>query len=524
MPGAIAQLVSYGAQDVYLTGNPQITFFKSVYRRYTNFAMESIQQTFDGDTDFGKFPTVTISRNGDLCGPMWIEVTLPSLMGYNITPTPPIFPGSTTLTNATNVAALSNVFTDASGNYWQSEYAGVYSNLIAAYSNVDGSYYTSTGNSTTIGDTYNYVANIITWPYMNFVGNGLVNNAVSNVSIPTSNLRYVNGVGLALFNCIELQLGGQRIDKHYSNWWDVWTELTETSEKLAGYNKMVGRYDPTYYKNYWDLSMASGGTYYVPMKFCYNRNPGLYMPLVALPYHELKMNFDINTYLNCVKCNYPITSLTSQNGATPLAVTNMKLYCDYVFLDAPERIRMSEIQHEYLVTQLQWQGSEPVTSPAAPSGSQNRKFTLNFNHPVRELVFVYQAASTYESDPVDGNDIFNYEIPLPVGNGTEVFEEVKLIINGSDRFSARPGAYFRLVQPYEHHVRVPNKSIYVYSFALEDADSKQPNGSANFTRYDSAQLQVVLNASLPSGRVQIYAPNFNVLRIAAGMGGLGFAS
>ena len=525
MPGAIAQLVSYGAQDVYLTGNPQITFFKSVYRRYTNFALESIQQTFDGDTDFGKFPTVTVSRNGDLAGPIWIEVTLPSLQGYNITPTPPISLGSTTLTNTTNVAALSNVFTDASGNYWQSNNAGVYSNLIAAYSNVDGSYYTSSANVSDIGNTSKYVANIITWPYMNFVGNGMANSpAISNVSIPTSNLRYVNGVGLALFNSIELQLGGQRIDKHYSNWWDVWTELTETSEKLTGYNKMVGRYDPTYYKNNWDLSMAAGGTYYVPMKFCYNRNPGLYMPLVALPYHELKMNFDINTYLNCVKCNYPITSLTSQNGATPLAITNMKLYCDYVFLDAPERIRMSEIQHEYLVTQLQWQGSEPITSPTAPSGSQNRKFTLNFNHPVRELVFVYQAASTYDSDPVDGNDIFNYEIPLPVGNGTEVFEEVKLIINGSDRFSARPGPYFRLVQPYEHHVRVPSKSIYVYSFALEDADSKQPNGSANFTRYDSAQLQVVLNASLPSGRVQIYAPNFNVLRIAAGMGGLAFAS
>jgi hypothetical protein len=515
MPGAIAQLVAYGAQDVYLTGNPQITFFKSVYRRYTNFAMESIQQTYDGDTDFGKFPTVTISRNGDLAGPIFIEVTLPSLLGYDITPTPPISVGSTTLVNTTNVAALSNVFTDASGNYWQSNNAGVYSNLIAAYSNVNGSYY----NDTSLAEN----ANIYTWPYMNFTAN-VGNAGIANVSIPTSNLKYVNGIGLALFNSIELQLGGQRIDKHYSNWWDVWTELTETSEKLSGYNKMVGRYDPTYYKSNWDRSMAAGGTYYVPMKFCYNRNPGLYMPLVALPYHELKMNFDINTYLNCVKCNYPVTSLTSKNGATPLSITNMKLYCDYVFLDAPERIRMSEIQHEYLVTQLQWQGSEPVTSPTAPSGTQNRKFTLNFNHPVRELVFVYQAASTYDSDPVNGNNIFDYEIPQPVGNGTEVFEEVKLIINGSDRFSARPGAYFRLVQPYEHHVRVPDKSIYVYSFALEDADSKQPNGSSNFTRFDSAQLQVVLNASLPSGRVQIYAPNFNILRIASGMGGLAFAS
>jgi hypothetical protein len=147
MPGAISQLVSYGAQDVYLTGNPQITFFKSVYRRYTNFAMESIQQTFDGDTDFGKFPTVTISRNGDLAGPIWIEVTLPNLLGYDINPTPPISLGSSTLVNSTNVAALSNVFVDGSGNYWQSNNAGVYSNLIAAYSNVDGSYYTSTGEA-----------------------------------------------------------------------------------------------------------------------------------------------------------------------------------------------------------------------------------------------------------------------------------------------------------------------------------------------------------------------------------------
>ena len=117
MPGAISQLVSYGAQDVYLTGNPQITFFKAIYRRYTNFAMESIQQSMDGTTDFGKFPTCTISRNGDLAGAIWIEVTLPSLLGYNITPTPPISPGSSTLQNASNVIANTSLFTDTNGHY-----------------------------------------------------------------------------------------------------------------------------------------------------------------------------------------------------------------------------------------------------------------------------------------------------------------------------------------------------------------------------------------------------------------------
>ncbi|AGE56887.1 major capsid protein VP54 [Acanthocystis turfacea Chlorella virus NE-JV-3] len=521
MPGAVSQLVSYGAQDVYLTGNPQITFFKAIYRRYTNFAVESIQQAMDGTTDFGKFPTCTISRNGDLAGPIWIEVTLPNLLGYNITPTPPVQLGNATLANASNVLTLSNVFTDASGNYWQSNNAGVYSNLIAAYSNVDGNYYAS-ANVSNIYNTSAYSGNIITWPYM--VATANVSNAgINNFYIPTANLRYVNGIGLALFNSVELQLGGQRIDKHYSEWWDIWSELTETAEHLQGYNTMVGRYDPTYYDQNYDITQSRGGTYYVPLKFCYNTNPGQYLPLVALSYHDVKLNFDINSYLNCIRCNYPVTSLTSQVGSNPLAITNFKLYCDYVFLDAPERIRMSEIQHEYLVTQLQWQGTEPVTAPSDPNGTTNRKITLNFNHPVKCIIIVYQAASSVaQGDAVDGNDIFNYQIPGDTG--AEIIESMTLLINGSERFSARDGAYFRLVQPYQHSVRVPSKSVYMYSFALEDIDSKQPCGSANFTRYDSAQLQMVLNSSLPSGQFQIFAPNYNILRVASGMGGLAFAN
>ena len=509
MPGAILQLASYGAQDVYLTGDPQITFFKSVYRRHTNFAVESVQQVFDGTTDFGKFPTSKISRNGDLMGPIWIEITLPDLLDYDIVPTP-------TEGNTSNVMSLTNgVYADSGGNYWQIKNGDNYANLIAAYDSFTGNYYASgnVSNSATFSNV------ITTWPFM--LVNDTSNVAIKNYTVPTSNVRYVNAIGLALFNSIELELGGQRIDKHYAEWMDVWSELTETSEKVDGYNEMVGKYDLKDYYSGWTRKQSKGGTFYVPMKFCYNRNPGLYLPLVALSYHEVKLNFDIRNYLSCIKCNFPVTSLLSKSGSSPLSITNMKLYVDYIFLDAPERMRMSEIPHEYLVTQLQWQGSEPVTSPADPNGTTNRKFTLNFNHPVRELVFVYQAASNYAADAVSGNNVFDYEIP---GIGGEIFETVKFVINGSDRFSERSGAYFRLVQPYEHHLRIPKKSVYVYSFALEDADSRQPNGSANFTRYDSAQLQVTLNSNLPSGRVQIYATNFNILRIAGGMGGVAFAN
>ena len=513
MPGAIAQLVGYGAQDVYLTGNPQITFFKSVFRRYTNFATESIQQTFDGTVDFGKLPTVTIARNGDLLGAVWIEVTLPDLLSYDITPTP-------AEGNTSNVQTLTaNVYTDSSGNYWQVRTGSApnysYANAIAVYDGV-ASYYQ---NYSELGNVSTYTGNITTWPYM--IVSNTANAAIRNFTIPTANLRYANGIGYAVMKSVELEIGGQRIDKHYSEWWDVWSELTEKSEKLDGINAMIGKYDQTSYASTWQRKQAAANTFYVPMRFCYNRNPGMYLPLVALSYHQVKLNFEFRNYLECIRCAYPVTALTSKAGALPLAFTDCKIYADYVFLDAPERMRMSEIQHEYLVTQLQYQGDEPVPSPTDPNGTVNRKYNLNFNHPVRELVWVYQAASNYAVDPVNGNDIFDYEIP---STGGEVFANAKLVINGSDRFSVRSGPYFRLVQPYEHHTRVPQKSIYVYAFALSDAEDMQPNGTANFTRFDSAQLQFTLNSALPAGRVKIYAVNYNVLRVAAGMAGLAFAN
>jgi hypothetical protein len=79
MGGGLMQLVAYGAQDIYLTGSPQITFFKVVYRRHTNFAIESIEQTFNGTVDFGRKVSCTVSRNGDLIHKVYLQVDLPAL-------------------------------------------------------------------------------------------------------------------------------------------------------------------------------------------------------------------------------------------------------------------------------------------------------------------------------------------------------------------------------------------------------------------------------------------------------------
>ena len=402
MGGGLMQLVAYGAQDVYLTGNPQITFFKVVYRRHTNFACESIEQTFNGSVSFGSKVTATISRNGDLITNCWVELNVPEIT------------------------------------------AGT--------------------------------------------GAG-----------------YVNSVGHALLKEVELEIGGQRIDKHYADWLEIWSELTLPAEKRDGYKLMTGKKDMGEDGNL-------GGKYFVPLVFFFNRNPGLALPLIALQYHEVKINIQF-ALRNDVLVGTEGNSANSGEYAFSTAagaITDFgaSLYVDYVYLDTDERRRFAQVSHEMLIEQLQFTGDESVTT-----GSN--KVRLNFNHPVKELVWVVK-----DSTP-ETNDLFSY---TDEENSTEPVASAKLMLNGHDRFSEREGGYFRLVQPYQHHTRIPTKAVYCYSFALKP-EEHQPSGTCNFSRIDNATLSVNCN-TLDSGNtvLKVFAVNYNVLRIMSGMGGLNFSN
>jgi hypothetical protein len=430
MGGGLMQLVAYGAQDIYLTGNPQITFFKVVYRRHTNFAVESIEQTFNGTPDFNKYVTATISRNGDLIQQMYLEVVLPQV----------------------------------------------------------------TGSSSVAG---------------------------SNV--------WVYGVGNALIQKAEIEIGGQLIDRHYAEWLDIWTELSVPTGKRVGYDDMVGNVlggvDAT----------TAAVRLYVPLQFWFNRNPGLALPLIALQYHEVKLNVQFN----------PAASLfvqdAGQSVTVPTAVTSIKLYVDYVYLDTDERRRFAQVSHEYLIEQVQFTGDESVAS-----GSSSKNFTLNFNHPCKELIWVHRLSTLAQTGPTVGtevNNFFNFSSvaeAMTASTGADTFSQGKLQLNGHDRFTIRYADYFRKVQNYEHHTRVPRtlgeycviagsadsgyrqQYIYTYSFALSP-EEHQPSGTCNFSRIDNAVLQ--LTYSSPSARVlKVFAVNYNVLRIMSGMGGLAYSN
>ena len=307
MGGGLMQLVAYGAQDVYLTGNPQITFWKVTYRRYTNFAMESIEQTFNGQADFGRRVTCTISRNGDLAYRTYLQVTLPEIN-----------------------QAMAN----------------------------------------------------------NGTGKGYANNGVY--------ARWLDFPGEQMVSTVEVEIGGQRIDRQYGDWMHIWNQLTLSAEQERGYYKMVGNTTQLTYITDPSFANIDGPcdsdaprqvcaprnalpetTLYVPFQFWYCRNPGLALPLIALQYHEVKINLDIRPIDECL---WAVSSLDCADssgdnnqagfGSPGSKVTTAynqslvaaSLYVDYVFLDTDERRRMAQNPHEYLIAQLQFTGDESVGS------------------------------------------------------------------------------------------------------------------------------------------------------------------
>ena len=542
MAGGLLQLVAYGAQDVFLTGTPEITFWKVSYRRHTNFAMEAIEQTFSGQADFGRRVTCTISRNGDLCYRTYLQVTLPEI------------------------------------------------NQSMVPSGGDGVY-----------------------------------------------ARWLDYIGEQMIAQVEVEIGGQRIDRQYGDWMHIWNQLTMSQEQKRGYFKMIGNTtqltyitDPMFASVTGPCSSASGPsqvcaprnalpetTLYIPLMFWFSRNPGLSLPLIALQYHEVKINLDIRPIGECL---WAVKSLSSTSGimSVPIAyqqsLVAASLYVDYIFLDTDERRKMAQNPHEYLIEQIQFTGDESV-------GSSSNKIKLNFNHPCKELIWVVQPDANVDyCSSLDATGIlfktlgaqpFNYtdaidalpnaihsfggpaetngsnsfitssglfQMPGAIDNygtatsanewlntslspetpfnnqsgtitgsyvsdaGTFVLAETaldmhcwgenpvvtaKLQLNGQDRFSEREGPYFDVVQPYQHHTRNPDTGINLYSFALRP-EEHQPSGSCNFSRIDNAVLQLVLSSGTVAGtataKVRVYAVNYNVLRVMSGMAGVAYSN
>jgi hypothetical protein len=145
-------------------------------------------------------------------------------------------------------------------------------------------------------------------------------------------------------------------------------------------------------------------TLYVPLQFWFCRNPGLAIPLIALQYHEVRINVDFEIWENCV---YAETTDGNAERPNALSLAAASIYIDYVYLDTEERRRFAQQSHEYLIEQVQYTGAESITS-------SSNKIQLNFNHPVKELQWVVQRDSFVDCSfqdwisTVGGQQPFNY--------------------------------------------------------------------------------------------------------------------
>ena len=267
---ALMQLAAYGKQDLYLTDNPQFTFWKSIYKKHSNFSIESLPQTLVGIADFGTKISAIISREGDLMWRTYVKVTIPSL---------------TPLLGQTNT--------------------------------------------------------------------------------------YSNRLGFCLLKEVELRIGGNKIDTHYSTWMHIWTELTHDNSMKSLLDKLVGNKGIDGING----SNDSPGTLNIPLLFSYCTNPNLAIPLISLQYHEVELIITFETFNNC------ISDLNVNNNITAVSLSNVELWVDYIFLDEEERDEFAKNSYDYLIEVLQHQKQ-------SISATGKSLVDLSFNHPTKLLAFV----------------------------------------------------------------------------------------------------------------------------------------
>ena len=401
--GTLVELIARGKQDTYIIGNPQFSFFKSVYKRHTNFSIEPIKQIFTESPDFGKRVTCIIDKKADMLSDIMLELELPALKTY------------------------------------------------------------------------------VSW---------------------------TNSIGYYIIDWVELQFGGEPIDRISGDLLDIFMDITTPSGKKQPLYDMIGKYS-TFNNN----TQTEALKLLIPLPFWFCRSIEKALPLISMQYTDIKIVFQFKDF---DKCWYKVS-----NGETPdstPSITKANLICNFIYLDVFERTKFAKEQnHEYLIEQFQNLNGQQLAQNII-----NANVRLFFNHNIKELFWTYRT-----NIATSNNDYNNYANITNYATANELsiapFNEMNLRFNGNDRFEKLAETFFRLYQPYKHHSSGTNDYIYMYSFALEP-ESTQPSGTCNFSKLDNVVLNLECSANIPSGVINVYAINYNILKIYNGMSGLMFSS
>lgn len=483
-------LVSIGKENLYISGQPEITFFKIAYKRYTNYSIEPTPQYFKSTPDFGRRCTINVAKNADLIGMSYIYVELPYIQ------------------------------------------------------------YENTLNQ-------------------------------------NKQFAWVNKIGLALINFIEIEIGGTIIERHYGDWLNIWNEITVSTGHKSAYNKMIGNISElTSYSKIKKLYKL-----YIPLSFWFCQDTGLALPLIALAHNDVKIHVEFNNVEKCytISPSYYITINESfclfspgeifyqnyqnskivgefisydpisqklyynpQKGKfvvgttandTNLVLTgitsnytvniqpnsvvvrdedyfkfnkpslvNAYLIINYIYLDNFERFNFINNPHEYLIPIVQ-------NIPEQTIYSTNSVYKLPFVNPIKIIFWRGILAAN-----ITRNDWFNYTTYPYTTDAEDIVNKNNLVINSINRMDLDSIEYYTYLQNFQNKFKPHQKGIYSYSFALYPLDL-QPSGSLNFSKIDDAyilfKLNKVINYQNPVN-IKAYGIQYNILRTSNGIGGLQF--
>jgi hypothetical protein len=570
MAGGLIQIVSYGSQDLYLTGTPEITFFKVVYRRHTNFATESIQVPFDDPVGFGKKASLTVPRVGDLIHKTYLEIILPqmslkrfntsnglipevqtALANYETTTAfmsvnrkayvdaYDVFIAQNTIDSSKLIRAVNDVFDDPANQ----DTITAFEELMAAtpeapfpFSEVSlGSVVDRFGPA----DDKNVVFNALTVAIdksiktQKFFFNTYkdLRNQLADDLDPNLKFAWVERVGHAIIEQIEVKIGGYTIDRHFGDWLNVWYELSANRSMQDTYYQLIGNVNIL---TTFNRVVKPRYALRIPLQFWFCRFSGLAIPLVAMEYHDVTFevkfrNIEEVSYIEfgqTIKFNNTTDGLKLDEFPQQTGIDiEATMLIDYVYLDSSERKRFAQSSHEYLIEQLQILELRDITI------NQIQVVLNNFVHPVKELIWLAQQTKyTVNPDGFTQTRFDNYS--LTDQNEGNIVRFTSMNFHSYTRVPRLDGNYYNYLQPYENHNTTPSDGINVYAFAAFPEEF-QPSGAANMTRLSRVLLNlefdpslfdsIVPNTPIEPLIVRIYAKNLNILRISNGFGAVIFA-
>ncbi len=525
MGGGLLQIVSSTNEDLYITSKPQITFFKMVYYKYTNFSIETLEEFFDGLPNFGESVVCTLAKTGDLIHHMYLKIDLPEVYI-------PILNNS--IINPKNKTSLINDLTiqynnlndffknfkifiknffilwrqlwkeviSIAGNYnsvlniinlfkksdsWieYNKYNYTFSNIFIKKINNNVNFDIVNIFETTLKNTYQFSSysiakntefkNILKQFLIDYRDNALLYNnqlflelekikkLLNTENINHYRFSWLPKIGLRLIDYIDISIGGQVIDRLNSDMLNIWYELTISLNQINNFNNIIGNVPEliTY-----DSNKKPSYSLYIPLPFWFSKYSGISLPALALRYHDIQINLRLKELSDCCIFEVFENNLTDNININEIInILNVSLYIDYIYIEQEERKKFGRNTLEYLIDQHQYLPINNITST-------NINQLIYFVNPIKELIWT---CKTSIWNRYDFNKIYKFTDIID----NTIYGNIKLIIGNN-----------HLIQKNDN-IKIYNSKYYNNIYKVIDYDETSITILSNFMLKDYGYIEVI---------------------------------